>query len=158
MKWLINNINFIIRLFVILVSLLQPFILIYFCGELPSISKYWGTPLQPLFIFINATTSYFFFGLKEWRIPSIFLMLLTAFSVELYPLAHNIFAVLFFLSCLYSLYKTKRFRFYTIFYSFSLLVGFFFGILWLEIFAILVLTAYHLNVLIYKEYLLHNRK
>jgi hypothetical protein len=158
MRWLFGNIDFFVRLFVILISLLQPFILIYFCGELTSLSQYWETPLQPLFIFINATTSYFFFDLKDWKIPSLFLMLLTAFSVTLYPAVHNLFAVLFFISCLYSLYTTKRFRIYTIIYCISLIIGLLFGLLWLEIFAILVLTVYHLHILVYKEFLLNQRK
>jgi hypothetical protein len=33
-----------------------------------------------LFILANVITSYFFFTIKEWRIPSYLLVLLTAFS------------------------------------------------------------------------------
>lgn len=158
MGWLKRNIDFLLRLFVILISLIHPFILINFCGELTSLSQYWETPLQPLFIFINASTSYFFFDLKGWKLPSLFLMLLTAFSVDLYPNVHNAFAVLFFISCLHSLIKSKRFGIYSILYVLSLIVGLFFGLLWLEIYAITILTMYHLHLLIYKEYITNIRK
>lgn len=153
-----QNLDLILRIIVILVSLIHPFILLFTCGELPSMSSYWETPLQPLFIFTNATTSYFLFSINKWKLSSLFLLLLTAFSVSLYPNLHNLFAVLFFISCLYPLIKSKRFKFYSILYSLSIVIGLFFGILWLEIYAVLVLTAYHLHTLWYKEYLISQRK
>jgi hypothetical protein len=153
-----QNLDLLLRIVVILVSLLHPFILLLTYGELPSMSSYWETPLQPLFIFTNASTSYFLFGLKDWKFSSIFLLLLTAFSVSLYPQLHNIFAILFFICCLYPLIMSKRFRYYSIIYSLSIIVGIFFGILWLEIYAVLVLTAYHLHTLWYKEFLISQRK
>ena len=149
--------DFWIRLFVVLLSFLQPFILIWSCGELDSISSYWETPLQPLFIFTNAVTSYFFFTMNRWRYSSLGLLLLTAFSVTLYPTIHNIVAISFFLSCLYPLYKTKRFKYYIGLYSLSFIVLLFFGILWAEIFGIIILTAYHTHMLLYKRILDINR-
>lgn len=149
--------DFWIRLFVVLLSFLQPFILIWSCGELDSISSYWETPLQPLFIFTNAVTSYFFFTMNRWRYSSLGLLLLTAFSVTLYPTIHNIVAISFFLSCLYPLYKTKRFKYYIGLYSLSFIVLLFFGILWAEIFGVIILTAYHTHMLLYKRMLDINR-
>lgn len=143
--------DFWIRLFVVLISFIQPFILLLFCGELSSISSYWDTPLQPLFIFTNAATSYFFFSMRNWKLPSLLLLLLTAFSVMLYPTVHNIFAVSFFILCMYPLYKTKRFKYYLWIYALSSVIFFLFGILWAEIFGIMVLTAYHTQTLIYKR-------
>jgi hypothetical protein len=154
---LFHNIDTLIRIIVILTSLVHPFILLSY-GELPSMSSYWETPLQPLFIFVNATTSYFLFSINKWKLPSLFLLLLTAFSVSLYPQLHNVFAILFFITCLYPLIKTKRFKYYPILYSLSIIVGLLYGILWLEIYCVLILTIYHLHTLIYKEYLLTQRK
>lgn len=153
---LFRNIETLIRITVILISLIHPFILLSY-GELPSMSSYWNTPLQPLFIFVNATTSFFLFSTNNWRIPSLFLLLLTAFSVFLYPIIHYTFAILFFTSCIYPLLKTKRFKYYPILYSLSLIVGLFKGLLWLEIYCVLILTTYHLHTLLYKEYLLKKR-
>lgn len=154
---LFHNIDILIRIIVILTSLVHPFILLSY-GELSSMSLYWETPLQPLFIFVNATTSYFLFSINNWKLPSLSLLLLTAFSVSLYPLLHIIFAIVFFISCLYPLIKTKRFKYYPILYSLSIIVGLLYGLLWLEIYCVLILTIYHLHTLIYKEYLLTHRK
>ena len=154
---LFHNIDTLIRIIVILTSLVHPFILLSY-GELPSMSSYWETPLQPLFIFVNATTSYFLFSINKWKLPSLFLLLLTTFSVSLYPQLHNVFTILFFITYLYPLIKTKRFKYYPILYSLSIIVGLLYGILWLEIYCVLILTIYHLHTLIYKEYLLTQRK
>ena len=121
------------------------------CGELWSLSSYWRTPLQPMFIIINAATSYFFFSTDKWLIPSIFLLLLTAFSLDLYPTTHNVFAGLFFLSCAYPLLTLKRFQFFGILYFMSIFVLLYSGMLWFEIYCVLILGSYHLTILIYRK-------
>ena len=150
---IIKKYDFYIKLLVIITSIIQPFILMSICGELWSISSYWKTPLQPLFIFVNAATSYYFFSTDKWLIPSIFLLLLTAFSIELYPTIHNVFAGLFFLSCTYPLFTLKRFRFFGIIYPMSILIFLSLGMLWFEIYCVLILGSYHLTILLYKHYL-----
>ena len=140
-----------IKLIVILLSIIQPFLLLSICGELWSLSSYWRTPLQPMFIIINAATSYFFFSTDKWLIPSIFLLLLTAFSLDLYPTTHNVFAGLFFLSCSYPLFTLKRFRFFGILYYMSIFVLLYSGMLWFEIYCVLILGSYHMTILLYKK-------
>lgn len=147
----IKKYDFYIKLFVIILSIIQPFIFLSICGELWSISSYWRTPLQPMFIIINAATSYFFFSTDKWLIPSILLLLLTAFSLDLYPTIHNVIASLFFLSCTYPLLTLKRFRFFGILYLLSLFVFLLLGMLWFEIYCVLILGSYHLTILIYKN-------
>jgi hypothetical protein len=147
----IKKYDFYIKLFVIVLSIIQPFIFLSICGELWSISSYWRTPLQPMFIIVNAATSYFFFSTDKWLIPSILLLLLTAFSLDLYPTTHNIIAGLFFFSCTYPLLTLKRFRFFGILYLLSLFVFLLSGMLWFEIYCVLILGAYHLTILIYKS-------
>jgi hypothetical protein len=137
-----------IRFAAILLAVLQPFLLIIFEGELKSISSYWETSFQPLFIFVNAATSYFLFATEKWRLPSFFLLSLTAFSVELYPQVHNLLAVSFFISAAISLKRCKRFGFY--FYPYLISPLFLFhSILLTEIYCVLILCGYHTHMLIY---------
>jgi len=152
MQFLIKN-QFYIKFIVIILSIIQPFILMSICGELWSISSYWRTPLQPMFIIINAATSYFFFSTDKWFVPSILLLLLTAFSLEMYPTTHNILAGLFFLSCTYPLLTLKRFQFFGVLYLMSFLVLLYSGMLWFEIYCVLILGSYHLTILLYKHHL-----
>ena len=147
----IKKYDFYIKLFVIILSIIQPFILLSICGQLWSISSYWRTPLQPMFIIINAATSYFFFSTDKWLVPSILLLLLTAFSLDLYPTIHNIIAGLFFLSCSYPLMTLKRFQFFGILYYMSIFVLLYSGMLWFEIYCVLILGSYHLTLLLYKR-------
>jgi hypothetical protein len=67
--------EFLIKLSVITVSFIYQFVLLSVEGELGSISQYWNTSLQPLFIAANVMTAYFFFSLDDWKIPSYFLVL-----------------------------------------------------------------------------------
>lgn len=145
--------DFILKLAVILISISQPFILIGTQGYLWSISSYWSTPMQPLFIFVNAGTSYYFFHNEKWQIPGIFLLLLTAFSVEQYHQIHNIFAAGFFLSCLYPMIHLKRFRILGFLYLLCIPLYPFIGMLFFEIYCVLIVGIYHLFILLYKEYL-----
>ncbi len=149
--------DFILKLFVIIISIIQPFILIATQGIHWSISSYWMTPMQPLFIIVNAGTSYYFLHNEKWQIPGIFLLLLTAFSVEQWKLIHNIFAGLFFISCLYPMLHLKRFRFLSLLYLLSIPLFPVVGMLIFEIYCVMILGIYHLAILLYKEYLLKIR-
>lgn len=149
--------EYIFKILVILVSLLYPFVLLSVEGELMSLSQYWNTSLQPLFIVANVMTAYFFFGIDNWRFSSFLLVLVTAFSVKLYPMIHNVVAIVFFLSCLYPLFKSKRFRFYSYLYLISPIVGLIGGILYLEIYSIIILCSYHLHSIIYMINLIHQK-
>jgi hypothetical protein len=142
-----------VKIIVIFISALYPFILMSVEGELNSLSQYWDTSLQPLFIVANVMTAYFFFSIENWKIPSFLLVLVTAFSVRLYNTTHNITAVLFFLSCLYPLFKSKRYKFYAYLYLLSPVIGLLGGLLYLEIYSIIILCSYHLHSLIYILYI-----
>ena len=150
---LLKKYDFILKLSLIIISVLQPFILISTQGILWSISSYWSTPLQPIFILVNAGTSYYFFNNEKWQTPGIFLLLLTSFSVEKYLLLHNIFAVGFFLSCIYPMVYIKRFRIMAFLYLLSIPLYFIIGMLFFEIYCIIVLGIYHLCILCYEKYL-----
>jgi hypothetical protein len=147
-----------LKLAVILISISQPFILIGTQGWLWSISSYWNTPMQPIFIFVNAGTSYYFLHNEKWQVPGIFLLLLTAFSVEQYKLIHNIFAAGFFLSCLYPMLHLKRFRILGFLYLLCIPLFPFIGMLFFEIYCVVIVGIYHLCILLYKEYLDRTRQ
>ncbi len=145
-----------IKLGVILLALLQPIIIVSFFGlDFKSFSKCWGTSLEPLFVVVNAVTSFFFFSMKRWRISSIFLLLVVAFSTEQYSALHNIFATGFFISCIYGLLEFERMKIYLIFYLLSLSL-IFFGIFWVEVGLSYTLSIYQLNLL-WIKYKFENR-
>lgn len=142
--------EFLVRICSIGLVAITPFILVLCHGPLFSLSQYWNTPFQPLFILSNAITSYFFFSTLNWRVPSFFLMLLTAFSLEWHSSIHDILATIFFITCAYALYQAARFRYYFYMFliamciiPFSLLIG--------EITGILLLCGYHAQILLYKR-------
>lgn len=106
----IKDLDFYVRMFVIVLSAIMPLILLLSQGHLFSISKYWNTPMQPLFIMVNAMTSFYLFSIKNWKLPAVFLLLLTAFSVEYHHLAHNILAIIFFVVSLIPLKLTNHYK------------------------------------------------
>jgi hypothetical protein len=137
-------------------AIAAPIIMIASHGVLPSLSKYWETEWQPLFILCNAVTSYFFFTLPRWRLAAAALMLLTAFSVTDWPFTHNMFAVVFFaaayrvmwLSERYPVFLlSERYPVFLLMYGLGIIVMPF-SFLWGEIVSIAALSMYHLTVLI----------
>ena len=146
-----------VRILTIVFVALSPYVMILLHGPVKSLSQYWETPFQPMFIFANAATSYFFFSTSNWRIPSLLLMLLTAFSVEAYPGIHNALAIGFFIACAIPLYRAHHFRYYLYLYLITavivpvnLLVG--------EVSMIMILCAYHIQLILYKHILINRRK
>jgi hypothetical protein len=132
-----------LRFLVILFAALSPLICLFSYGYMPSLSQYWDTPMQPLFIIANAATSYYLIGLKNWRLSSILLILLTAFSVEYYNDLHNILAVLFFIATIFPLVKINNFKFcLKIYLSSILLVPF--SMFFAEFVAIFAMCIYHI--------------
>lgn len=136
-----------LKILVICLAVIHPLIFLFTFGERITLSSYWDTILQPLFIISNASTSYFLFSLKYWKLPSLFLLLLTAFPVFTFPLTHNILAGLFFIGAGIALFKRPTFRRYISLYISTLLLSFI-SWFWVEVGAIWVLCLYHLNVLL----------
>lgn len=124
--------------------MVSPFIYMGVSGHQVSISSYWETPMQPLFIFVNASTSYYLFSIKNWWIPAFFLMLLTSFSVTNFFIVHNIFAISFFFFCGISILKSKI-KIYIFPYLLSLIPLFFGSLIWAEIMGILTVCLFHFH-------------
>lgn len=142
MENLVNNIY--VKFFVMTLSMVSPFIYMGVSGHQVSISSYWETPMQPLFIFVNASTSYYLFSIKNWWIPAFFLMLLTSFSVTNFFIVHNIFAISFFFFCGISILKSKI-KIYIFPYLLSLIPLFFGSLIWAEIMGILTVCLFHFH-------------
>jgi hypothetical protein len=138
--------EYIIRLLVILFASIAPFIMMYFEGFLPSISNYWATPMQPIFLIANATTSFYLFKIPSWKYPAILLFLLTAFSIDFHRIPHNVLSTAFFVLSSYPLLKSRHFKFCFWIYASSLIVMYF-SLLAGETVAILALCIYHILLL-----------
>ena len=135
------------RMATIICSSIYPLLCLIFCGYKTSLSQYWNTELQPLYLTCNIATSYYFLQLKDWSISGLLLLLVTVFSVDMHGSIHNVFAVMFFLSVILPYSKTKRYRPLIYLYvlggilcAHSLLLG--------EIICILSISAYHSLILI----------
>ncbi len=148
--------EFHVKILAVFFSLITPFIMILHGDILGSISQYWDTQYQPLFITSNIICSYFFFSLKKWKIPSLLLVLVTAFNHYEFNVLHNVFAVSFYFACLHSLFLNKRFRFYIILFIASIFI-YPYSIILGEITSIIILCSYHLTVIVYKERLLKTK-
>ncbi len=141
------NFNVSIRVGAIILAMLQPIIILLVCGEIISFSASWNTVLQPLYIFTNAITSYFLFSVNKWKLSALFLLLLTAFSIEFNPLLHDIIATTFFISCIPGLYSINRLKHYLYLYLVSIPVLVLYGLFWFETIAVWALCFYHLNLM-----------
>ena len=135
----------VVKILVISLAIISPFLCYFVIGPLPSYSHYWDTPMRPLFIFTNATTSYYLFSMKKWWIPSSLLLLVTAFSNDQYFIIHNVVAVLFFIVSVWAIITGKRGRGFIIPY----LIGVMYlaitkNIFWAETIGICTMCLYHL--------------
>ena len=130
-----------------MMAFIHPLIILLVCGEIISFSAAWKTQLQPLFIITNTATSYFLYSIKKWETASIFLLLLTAFSVDFTPMFHNFLALMFFLACIPPLYSIKRLRYFTYIYLLSVPLLFLGSLFWFELMATWVLCVYHLKLI-----------
>lgn len=144
----ITNKEYVLRMSIILLSFLTPIFCMVTQGTLPSLSRYWSTDLQPLFVITNIVTAYYFFNLKRWKFAAIFLLLLTAFSVELYNTTHNVLAIGFFISVLYPFIKIHHFKWCLWVYLATLII-LPFSMLFFEMVAITVICLYH-SLILYK--------
>jgi hypothetical protein len=95
-----NIYTFTIFLHSLFMALLQPFVILFVCGHIISVST-WLTELQPLFIITNIMISFLFLHTKRWTLPAILLII---FSVEFYPIFHT-WLLSYFLCCLYPILR-----------------------------------------------------
>lgn len=153
---LMEPVDFLLRGGLILLGLIYPCIMYHWIGPLPSISEYFMTPAQPIFLLINAGTSFYFVTTRNWRIPGILLLALSCFSLDFYPVAHTIIAALFFLWSLFAVLAGKRYRFLSIGMLLSA-YGLYHSIFLAEVLAVFFICIYHFLIL-YDMYELYRKR
>lgn len=134
--------DIILKLSLVFLGLIYPLIMLLWVGPLDSISAYFNTPAQVLFLLVNAGTSYYFVNTKGWVLPGILLLFLSCFSIEFHLLLHNIFAVLFFILSTITIFRSKRYSFLWVTVLLSSL-GLFHSIFLAEYLAIINICLYH---------------
>lgn len=94
-----------LKLCLCLLCIIYPILIGIFVGTQKGLSLLSVGYFEPLYIFVNACTSYFFFGYNKWtwKTMSASLLLLTCFNCHIYPFLHNVFAVIFFLAVVWEL-------------------------------------------------------
>ncbi len=142
----ITKFDYLLRMCVIIFAAISPFICLFFSGYEKSLSSYWNTDMQPLFIISNLITGYYLIGIPKWRLSSCLLLLVTAFSIEYYPNVHNIVAVAFFVACIYPLHMANNYSFCKWIYILAIPI-IPFSLLFAEIVAICSICIFHLLTL-----------
>jgi len=144
-----TNKDYFIRIVVITLAFVFPFICLFYGEPRESVSKYFESSLLPLYIISNTLTAYLLYSLEKWKCPAIFLLFIVAFPVNPYPIIHNIFAYAFFISCFRPIYEHNRLKLYIIPYLFSL-VFLFKSFFWSEVVCIITLCSFHGHLLYLK--------
>lgn len=152
----ITDNDLLLRVGVIALAAVTPFICILTQGSAHSLSYYWKTDLQPLFIFTNILTAYYFLNINNWRFSALLLLLLTAFSVDLYGTLHDILATMFFLANVRPLYLNHHYRWVILLYLMALPI-LHISMLWSEIVAIESLCL-HQGLMLRKLHKLNSTK
>ena len=152
-----TNRDYLIRIFVIVLALIFPFICLSYGETRESLSKYFDSSLLPLYIISNTLTAYLLYSLEKWKCPAIFLLFIIAFPVDTHTMIHNIFAYAFFISCFQPIYEHNRLKLYAIPYLTSLLF-LIESFLWSEIVCVTTLCFFHGHLLYLKYKVDRKRK
>jgi len=147
--------KFYLKLWLSLMGIIYPLIMWFWVGPLESISAYFLTPAQFLFLLFNAGTSFYFVSTKNWLVPGVLLLLLSCFSIQFFQNIHNVFAISFFIASLVSIFRSKRYKWLG-FGVISGLFGLFNSIFLAEYIAIVFISIFH--ILILKDFYIIKKK
>lgn len=137
-----NFYGLILKYLLVLIGMITPGIMLYWLGPKPSISEYFESPAQFLFLLVNAGTSFYFVTTNKWLLPGIFLLLLSCFSIKYYPQIHNITAILFFISSVISILRSNRYK--SIGYIILCITPIlYFSLFWYEYISIILICIFH---------------
>lgn len=125
-----------------MMGMIYPLIMLVWLGYKPSISVYFSSPAQFLFLLMNAGTSFYFISTNKWFLPGLFLLLLSCFSIEYYPMFHNIVAVLFFVTSIVSIFRSNRYKFIGVLILLTTPL-LFYSLFWYEYVSILFICLFH---------------
>lgn len=146
-----NKKEFYFKLALLICTALCPIVCYLLVGYQDSYSKYFLTNAQPIFIISNVVTAYYLHKIKDWEIPALLIILVLTFSVDKYPIVHNVLAVLFFIKCLIIIYEKSRYRNIIYFYLMSLIL-LPISLFYVEVVLIYILCIYHaINLFRYKN-------
>lgn len=136
------NKDLIYRILAMVLGIACPLIMISWFPEVKSLSGFFETEAVPLFIVMNIVTAYFFYLLPNWKISGVLLFLVTAVPLHYYKHLHDILAVLFFISCIFAVWKSNRYRF--LIFPFMISISIIpFSLLWAEISGIYSICIFH---------------
>lgn len=138
--------EYVLKFGLAVLGIIYPLVMWWWIGPQPSISEYFLTQAQVLFLLINAGTSFYFANTSKWQISGVLLLLLSCFSVEFYPTLHNIFAILFFISGFISILRSKRYKIMSL-GVFLGLFGLFHSIFLAEYIAVVFMSLFHMLIL-----------
>lgn len=138
--------QFILKFGLAALGMIYPLVMWWWIGPQSSISMYFLTQAQFLFLLFNAGTSFYFTNTKNWVLSGVLLLLLSCFSVQYFTWIHNIFAILFFVSSLISILRSKRYKMLSLGLIFSLF-GLFHSIFLAEYVAVVFISLYHILIL-----------
>ena len=131
-----------LKFLLVLIGMITPGIMLFWIGPKTSISEYFESPAQFLFLLVNAGTAYYFVNTNKWLYPGIFLMLLSCFSVEYYPEVHNITAILFFMTSISSIIRSNRYKFIG-YIILSITPILYYSLFWYEYLTIFLICIFH---------------
>jgi hypothetical protein len=139
------------KLLLIISIALSPIICYLLVGYRSSYSMYFLTEAQPLFIIGNVMTAFYLHKIKDWELPAFTIILVLTFSVDKYPMMHNILAVFFFVQAMFIIYKKGRNVTILIPYVLSLSLAAI-SLFYAEVAAIIVLCTHHaINLFKFKK-------
>lgn len=144
MKSLPSYLTLCTRFILSLLGLITVFIYPLSFGWEGSYSRYYSfSPLLFTILFSSLAIGLLVHSNKEWRLPAIFLIILSVFNMYDYPILHYGSAIFFFTTSTYAMWNDKR---VSNFGKISLL-GYpliMFGLMTFEIFQIVILSLFHL--------------
>ncbi len=138
--------QFILKFGLAALGMIYPLVMWWWIGPQSSISMYFLTQAQFLFLLFNAGTSFYFTNTKNWVIPGVLLLLLSCFSVQYFTWIHNIFAILFFVFSLISIFRSKRYKIMGLGVILSLF-GLFHSVFLTEYIAVVFISIFHILIL-----------
>jgi len=139
-------IQYILKLGLSAMGIIYPLLMWWWIGPQTSISAYFLTQAQFLFLLFNAGTSFYFANTKNWLLSGVFLLLLSCFSIQYYQTIHNIFAISFFITSVISILRSKRYK-WVVFGVISGLFGLFHSIFLAEYIAVVFISLFHILIL-----------
>ena len=144
MKSLPSYLTLCTRFILSLLGLITVFIYPLSFGWEGSYSRYYSfSPLLFTILFSSLAIGLLVHSNKEWRLPAIFLIILSVFNMYDYPILHYGSAIFFFTTSTYAMWNDKRVSGFGKL-SLSLYPLIFFSLMIFELIEVLIICSFHL--------------